>query len=67
MAISNFELQKLEDERDELAREFDEKVKDLSNLYAGDAAVPGLLEDLMDLNEQYNAQDRFIECGGYYE
>lgn len=67
MAISNIQLRNLEDERDKLANEFDEKAKDLSSLYAGDDAVPGLLEDLMDLNNQYKAQDDFIENRGYNE
>ncbi|KRN75652.1 hypothetical protein IV73_GL000142 [Weissella kandleri] len=67
MAISNFELQKLEGKRDELKRSFDKKAEDLLNLYAGDDAVPGLLEDLMDLNKQYKDQDDFIENRGYNE
>lgn len=60
-----FELEQQQDIKDEMSVFFEDKVRDLMNLYIGDAAVPDLLEKISDLNDKYNDYVGDIESGGY--
>lgn len=62
---NTFEVEQQQDIKDEMSTEFDSKAMDLANLYIGDAAIPGLLQELMDLNDKHNDYVGDIESGGY--
>lgn len=60
-----FIAEQQQDVKDEMSVFFEDKVRDLMNLYIGDAIVPGLLEELLDLNDRYVKYTSDIESGGY--